>query len=166
MTVLARLFPRQFDNRFEGRRAALWLLGLYLALKLVMSVRSVLDAAAVAAGPDRFPLDRYGEEATSVVLWLFALNAFGQLVLVLLGAAALFRYRAMIPFVFLLLLLDQVGRRIVTATYEIQRSFSVSGGLSISLALLAILVVGLVLSLLDRPGAGQDSAARVPGEGR
>jgi hypothetical protein len=165
--VLRRLFPPQFDNRFEGRRSALWLLGLYLALKLVMSVRSVLDAAAVAAGPDRFPLDRYGEEASAVVLWLFALNAFGQFVPLLLGTAALLRYRAMVPFVFLLLLLEQVGRRVVTATYEIQRSFSAGGGLSITLALLAILVAGMVLSLIGRPGARDDSAeSRVPGEGR
>ena len=150
MNMLGRLFPRQFDDRFQGHRAALWLLGLYLALKLVMSFRSVLDAAAVAAGPDRFPLDRYGGEGTSAVLMLFALNAYGQLILVLLGAAALLRYRAMVPFVFLLLLLDQAGRRVVTATYEIQRSFSASGGLSISLALLAILVLGFALSLLGR----------------
>ena len=162
MTLLRRLFPRQFDNRFDGPRAALWLLGLYLALKLVMSVRSVLDAAAVAAGPDRIPLDRFGDEGASTVLLLFALNAFGQLTLVLLGATALIRYRSMVPSVFLLLLLDQVGRRVVTAAYEIQRGFSASGGLWISLSLLALLVVGFVLSLVGRRGADGGSRAAGP----
>lgn len=33
--MLNRLFPRQADNRFEGHRAALWLLGLGLVLSLI-----------------------------------------------------------------------------------------------------------------------------------
>ncbi len=150
MTLLRRLFPRQFDDRFHGHRLALWLLGLYLALKLAMSVRSILDAAAVAAGPDAFPLDRYGADGAEAVLMLFALNAFGQLVLVLFGFVALLRYKAMVPFVYLILLLDQGGRRVVGAAYEIQRSGSASGGFYIILALMVILASGLLLSLIGR----------------
>ena len=44
--MLDRLFPRQADNRFPGHRAALWLLGVYVALKLVMSSNSIFNAAA------------------------------------------------------------------------------------------------------------------------
>ncbi len=150
MTLLRRLFPRQFDDRFHGHRLALWLLGLYLALKLAMSVRSILDAAAVAAGPDAFPLDRYGADGAEAVLMLFALNAFGQLVLVLFGLVALLRYKAMVPIVYLILLLDQGGRRVVSAAYEIQRSGSTSGGVYIILGLMVILASGLLLSLIGR----------------
>jgi hypothetical protein len=156
MTLLRRLFPRQFDDRFHGHRLALWLLGLYLALKLAMSVRSILDAAAVAAGPDAFPLDRYGADGAEAVLMLFALNAFGQLVLVLFGFVALLRYKAMVPIVYLILLLDQGGRRVVSAAYEIQRSGSASGGVYIILGLMVILASGLLLSLIGRPAADAD----------
>ena len=51
-SLLARLFPRQADNRFDGHRAALWLLGLFVALKLVVGLNSILDTEAVAAGAD------------------------------------------------------------------------------------------------------------------
>ena len=149
-----RLFPDRVDGSFAGRRAALWLLGLFLVLKLVMSVRSVVDPRAVAAGPDAFPLDRYGPEGADAVLMLFALNAYGQLALVLLGALALLRYRALVPLVFLLLLLDQAGRRVIVVAHEVERSAGSSGGFYISLALLVLLLVGLILSLWPaRPGA-------------
>ena len=152
--MIARLFPDRFGGGFAGRRAALWLLGIYLALKLVMSVRSVVDPRAVAAGPDAFPLDRYGAEGADAVLMLFALNAYGQLVLVLLGTLALLRYRALVPLVFLLLLLDHAGRRAIVAAHEVERSAGSSGGFYINLALLILLLVGLGLSLWPaRPGA-------------
>ena len=155
--MTGRLFPDRFDGRFAGRRAALWLLGLFLVLKLVMSVRSVVDPRAVAAGPDAFPLDRYGVEGADAVLMLFALNAYGQLALVLLGALALLRYRAMVPFVFLLLILDQAGRRIIVAAHEVERSAGSDGGFSINLALLILLLVGLGLSLWPARAAAERS---------
>jgi hypothetical protein len=145
--MIASLFPDRFDGRFAGRRAALWLLGLFLALKLVMSVRSVVDPRAVAAGPDAFPLDRYGAEGADAVLMLFALNAYGQLALVLLGALALLRYRAMVPFALLLLILDQAGRRVIVAAHDVERLAGSSGGFYINLALLLLLLIGLVLSI-------------------
>ena len=135
----------------------MWLLGLFLALKLAMSVRSVVDPRAVAAGPDAFPLDRYGAEGADAVLMLFALNAYGQLALVLLGAVALFRYRAMVPSVFLLLILDQAGRRVIVAAHEVERLAGSDGGFSINLALLVLLLVGLALSLWPARAAADPS---------
>ena len=74
-----RLFPTQVDNRFEGHRAALWLLGLFVALKLAMSVNSLLNTAAVASGADGLPLDSFGSAAAQTVLMLFALLSLGQM---------------------------------------------------------------------------------------
>ena len=54
--MLERLFPRQADNGFEGHRAALWLLGLLIALKLAMSLNSIFNTESVAAGADGIPL--------------------------------------------------------------------------------------------------------------
>ena len=150
--MLERLFPRRFDNRFPGYRVALWLLGLFLALKLVMSGNSILNTASVAVGADGFPLERYGGEGAAAVLMLFALQAVDQLVLTLLGVAALVRYRAMVPFVYLLLLLDQIGRRILVGSYDIERS-GTSAASYIGTGLLAFLALGMLLSLFGGGGA-------------
>ena len=51
--MLQRLFPDRIDNRFAGHRLALWLLGIHLALKLVMSVNSIVNTASIASGLSR-----------------------------------------------------------------------------------------------------------------
>jgi len=106
--MLNRLFPRQVDNRFDGHRAALWLLGLFIALKLVMSVNSILNTASIATG-DGIPLDSFGPAAAREVLTLFALMALGQLALALIALTALIRYRALVPVIYLLLLGERLA---------------------------------------------------------
>ena len=145
--MFERLLPKQFDNRFEGKRLALWLLGLLLALKIVMSVNALVNTAAVATGADGFPLESYGGDGARAVLRLFAMSSLGQLALGLVGVVALLRYRAMVPFVFLLLAAEAIGRRLIARSYAIERSQDMSAGFYLNLALLALLLIGLALSL-------------------
>ena len=65
--MLSRIFPPQADNRFAGQGAALWLLGLYIALKLVMSLNSIFNTEAVAVGADHIPIGSYGAAAAREV---------------------------------------------------------------------------------------------------
>ena len=117
--MLSRLFPNRFDNSFDGYRAALWLLGLFVALKLVMSVNSILNTASVAAGADGLPLETFGPAAARAVLMLFALMSLGQLALAAIALTALIRYRAMVPFLFLVLLGEHLSRRLIVQSYAV-----------------------------------------------
>lgn len=148
-SMLNRLFPKQADNGFEGNRAALWLLGLFIALKLAMSVNSLLNTASVAAGADGLPLDSYGPAAAQAVLMLFALTALGQLTITVFALTALIRYRAMVPFVYLVLLGEQLARRFIVQDYSVVRSEGIPAGWYVTLGLLALLTLGLVLSLIS-----------------
>jgi len=151
--MLERLLPRQFDNRFEGHRAGLWLLGLLLALKLVISVNSLLNTESVAAGADKFPLASYGADGANAVLMLFALHALAGLMLALIGVLALVRYRAMVPLVFVLLTAEQIMRRLIVQGYAIQRSEPTSAAVIVNMTLLGLLLLGLSLSLWPRKRA-------------
>ncbi|MDQ4088124.1 MAG: hypothetical protein M3177_08990 [Pseudomonadota bacterium] len=146
--MLDRLFPRQIDNSFGGHRAALWLLGLFVALKLVMSVNSIVNTASVAVGADGFPLDSFGPAAARAVLMLFALVALGQLALAAIALTALIRWRSLVPFIYLILLVEHLARRIIIQSYAVARTESGAGGGYLAYALLALLTLGLVLSLL------------------
>ena len=148
--VLERLLPRQVDNRFEGKRAALWLLGLYTALKLAMSVNSIFNTESVAAGADGIPLASYGSAAAREIVTLFALVGLGQLALTAIAAITLIRYRGMVPLVFLLLLGEALGRRFIVLGNEPVRTATGSGALYINFALIGLLAVGLLLSLWPR----------------
>jgi hypothetical protein len=163
--MLNRLFPRQVDNRFDGNRAALWLLGAFVALKLIMSVRSILDTASVVTG-DGIPIDSFGPEAARQILLLFALMALGQLMLALIALTIMLRYRALVPFICLLLLAERVANRLIV------QSHSGAGGDNpivwvMAVTLPTLLLLALVLSLIPRrhrhPG---DSAAEAMEEGK
>ena len=148
--MIGRLFPQQLDNRFEGHRAALWLLGVYVALKLAMSANSIFNTASVAAGADGIPLDRFGPAAAQEVLTLFALVALGQLMLAILGVVALVRYRAIAPLLFVLLLGEAICRRLIVWSFAAERTAQGAGGWYINIGLLALLAAGLALSMIPR----------------
>ena len=147
-SLINRLFPKQFDNRFEGHRAALWLLGLFIALKLIMSHNSIFNTASVASGADGIPLDSFGPAAAREVLTLFALLALAQLGLTLIALTALIRYRAMVPFMYLLLLGEQLARRAIVQSYAVPRGDSPAAISILVYGLVALLALGLLLSLI------------------
>lgn len=146
--MLGQLFPPQIDNSFAGRRTALWLLGLFVALKLVMSINSIINTASVASGGDGIPLDSFSPAAARAVLMLFTLMMLGQLMLALIALTALIRYRAMIPFLYLLLFVEQLARRFIVQSYAVPRTAATPAGMYVNYALLALLALGFVLSLL------------------
>lgn len=157
--MLNRLFPRRVDNRFDGYRAALWLLGLFVALKLVMSINSIFNTASVAAGADGIPLDSFGPAAAREVLELFALMALGQLALALVALTILVRYRALVPFIYSVLLGEQLARRFIVQAQEVAGSGSSPVGWYVGFGFLALLTLGLVLSLIPaRGGSAHESA--------
>ena len=152
--MMERILPVEADNRFKGRRAALWLLGLLIALKLAMSVNSIVNTESVAAGADGIPLASYGPAAARQVLLLFALMALGQLFLTLTALTVLVRYRALVPLIYLLLLGEHAARRLIVRSYEAPGAASSEIALALNYSLLALLVAGLLLSLLPgRPVA-------------
>ena len=160
--MLNRLFPRQVDNSFAGFRAALWLLGLFVALKLAMGFNSIFNTASVAGGADGIPLESFGPAAAREVLLLFALTSLGQLVLAVIALTILIRYRAMVPFIYLMLLVEMLARRFIVQSYEVARTASNSAGWYINIGLLALLALGLVLSLI--PVRQRASTDANPGE--
>ncbi|MEO6582185.1 MAG: hypothetical protein ABIN68_05190 [Sphingomicrobium sp.] len=134
----------------------MWLLGLLIALTLVVSVNSIFNTASVAAGADGLPLDSFSPAAARTVLMLFALDAVGQLALSLIALVALVRYRAMVPLIYMLVLAEQLGRRFILQSYAVPRAPIEPATPYIVLGVLALVALGLVLSLA--PGRHSQSA--------
>jgi hypothetical protein len=156
--MLTRLFPKQFDNTYQGQWLAIWLFVPVVLVKLLMGANVAgfnpwVDNRYVLRTADAIPIDSYGAEAASVVVFLFASWGLGLLLLSLLGVLALLRYRAMVPLMLLVMLIEQVGRKGISLVSPIMRaveSQGLSAGAMINWALTAALAVGLVLSLMPR----------------
>lgn len=150
--MLKRLFPQQADNAFRGYKLALWVYVVVLLLLGVMSVNSIFNGHDIAVNADGLPLGDYTPAGAQAVVAFYALWGATQLTLVLFGFVALFRYRALIPLVFALLLLEQLMLRTVHHFVPVAGPRGAPASWLI-VVLLSLMAVGLALSLWRRRGA-------------
>lgn len=155
--MLSRLFPRQFDNDYRGHWLAVWLFVLIMFMKGTQGVVVMIMPRDALTNADGIPLDSFNAAGVEFLVAIFAVSALYVLILPLQSLVVLIRYRAMIPFMYLLFLVVQVSSRALLMLNPIVRSDAPPmgfGGLPIgfymNLAILAVTVVGFVLSLVDR----------------
>jgi hypothetical protein len=155
--MFSRIFPKQFDNAYRGHWLGIGLFALAVLMKGAQAVASVVDTLEVVTTADGIPIGSYTAGGAETAIALTALIGFFLLVIALIGVVALIRYRAMIPFMFLVLLIVQVGGRVIQAVYPIARSAETSMGFAghpigfwVNLAILAMTIIGFVLSLQNR----------------
>jgi hypothetical protein len=111
--VWKRLFPEQLDNDYQGHRVAIWVFGL---ITLITTLRSLVHIFAPDGGAQSIatiPLDQMTAGGSEGVITTFALWGLSQLLLAFLYMATLFRYRALLPLMWLLFVVEYVGRFLI-----------------------------------------------------
>jgi predicted tellurium resistance membrane protein TerC len=141
-----RLLPQRFDNTYRGNKLALWLLALVVLLRVTMSLGSIFNGYSVVTSADGIPLDTFPSAAAQTILSLFALLGLSHLMICLLCALVLVRYRSMVPIMLALLLLHFLGGRLILYLLPIIRT-GTPPGFYVNSALFALMILGLVLSL-------------------
>jgi len=147
--MFKRLLPRHIDNTYHGHKAALWLFAALVLMKSAISLSSIFDGQDVAMSADGIPLDTFTPAGAQAVVSAFAAWGLAQLVICLLCLLVLARYRAMLPFMFALLLLEHLSRRLIFWVMPIVRT-GTPPGFYVNLVLTALMVVGVALSLRSR----------------
>ena len=144
--MLKRLLPSVADFTYKGSQASLWLLGLVLVMKLGIALGSIFNGHYAASVADAIPIDSYTPQATQAFLSLFASLGLSQFVLGLLGVLVLFRYRPLVPLFLLVLLIEYLARKGISAYLPIARSGNAPGG-AINWAIFGVMLLAFVLSL-------------------
>ena len=98
---------------------------------------------------DGIALDTFPPAAAQAVVSLFALLGWLQLTLRAICIVVLVRYRALVPLMLTLLIVEYLGRKAILTLMPIERSATSPGSL-VNLAILAVMIVALVLSLWSR----------------
>ena len=147
--MLNRLLPRQVDNAYHGYKLALWIFAIVVFMKIPISLNSIFNGYMVASRADGIPLDTFTPAGAQAVVSLFAAWGLSQLIICLLCILVLARYRALVPFMFGLLLVEHLSRRLIFLVMLIVRT-GTPPGFFVNLALLTLMVVGLALSLWSR----------------
>lgn len=144
--MLNRIFPPRFDSNYRGHKLALWLFGLLLLIKLGISLSSIFDTYNVVRSADGIPLDTFTSGGSETVVSVTALLGLSQLLLASFGVLALIRYRAMIPFIYVLFLVEYFAKKWIQVVKPIIR-VGTPPATYVNLVLIILLVTGLVLSL-------------------
>jgi hypothetical protein len=146
VTLIEQLLPQRVDNTYRGYKLALWLFALVVLMKVAMSLNSIFNGHMVASSADGIPLDTFPTAATQTVVALFAIWGLAHLMICMLCIVVLARYRSMVPLMLALLLLEHLSRRVILQVIPIVRT-GTPPGLFVTLTLLALMIVGLALSL-------------------
>lgn len=147
MSVLDRLLPVRLDNVFRGPRVALWLFVFVLIVRTAIAGGSAFNTHQALQDADGIPLDTFGPAGAQAVVALFSALGESLLALALLGWVVVLRYRAAVPLMFVVFLVEHLGRRGMFLWHPIVRTDGAPGGM-INIAIVAVTAVGAALSLM------------------
>ena len=112
------------------------------------STDRIADPVLVIRGPDGILFDTFNAPAQAAFTYVFRLLCFLNILVCLVGVLALARYRAMVPLIYLVVLLLFAGMKVLGLLYPIPRASGAPSGMII-IAMLAVTLLGCLLSLLD-----------------
>jgi hypothetical protein len=155
--ALSRIFPARIDNHYRGHILALWLFVPVALQRVALSLTHLLRSDGGAQSISTIPLDTYPTSAAQNVIGLFARMGLEQLLFGFLCLLVLLRYRALIPLMYLLIVVHYLASRLVGQVKPLVLAGN-SGARTPMLVIAMLCAVGLVLSLLG-PGYREGRSA-------
>ena len=154
--MLDKLFPRKLSNNYQGKPIAKW---VFIGITLVTIVRSLIHITAPDGGSQSIatiPVDSYGEAAAATVILLFSLWGLSQLLMGFVYGIVLWRYQALIPFMYVLLIIEYGMRIILGLLKPIETVGTASGGVG-NFIFVPLAIIMLISSLLKSKQAESKS---------
>jgi hypothetical protein len=147
--MLNRLLPARFDNNYRGLSLALWLFVPVVFMRVAISLLHIFSADGGAQSVSTMPLDTYSASAAQNLIALFARLGLEQFLLGVLAVVALVRYRAMLPLMYAIIVSHDLAIEAI-ARFKPLALAGTSGARTPALVLMALAIVGLVLSLIGQ----------------
>jgi hypothetical protein len=151
--MLDVILPQRLDNTYQGSRIALWLFALVVALRITQSLNVIFNGYSIAMNADGIPLNTFTPAAAQAVLEWFVMSAVTRLIVSLLCVLALVRYRAAIPFMFVVLIVSYLAGQLVLWLLPIAHAGTPPGPI-INFVAFVVMIVGLALSLWRKGARG------------
>lgn len=152
--MIKTLLPNKLSDRYQGKPIARW---VFFVITLVTIVRSLIHILAPDGGAQSIatiPLNNYSEPAAATVILMFSLWGLSQLLMGFVYAIVLWRYQTLIPFMYVLLIIEYGMRIILGLLKPIETAGTAPGGIG-NFILLPIAILMLILSLLKTKKAGE-----------
>lgn len=140
------IVPRQATNDYHGSPIARWVL---VALTVVAIGRSLVHIFAPDGGAQSIatiPLNEFTPNGAATVILIFAYWGVSQLLAGIISALVLWRYKNLIPLMYLLLLVEYLMRLFLSLLKPIEIAGMAPGGVG-NYVMVLLTVVMLYLSL-------------------
>ena len=141
-----KILPKEINNNYEGRKTALYLFYLFTIMTVIRSLIHIFAPDGGAQSIATIPLSSYSAEAADVVIHIFAEWGLTQLLFGILYAIVLWKYKSLIPLMYLFILTEYTGRLFLTLYKPIILEGTAPGGI-INYILIPVALLMLVLSL-------------------
>ncbi|NTV31545.1 hypothetical protein HGA91_06230 [candidate division WWE3 bacterium] len=143
------LFPKTITNTYSGSTVSLF---AFIAITIVTIGRSFIHLVSADGGAQSiagFPLWSYSIEARHLVILTFALWGISQLLVGIIYAVVLFRYRSLIPAMYLTIIIEYSLRLVVGMLKPALSTHIVPGGV-VNYVMIPLGFVLLLYSLRPR----------------
>jgi hypothetical protein len=148
--MIDRLFPSPAGNGYGGHPVALWAFAALTGVTLWRSLHHILAADGGAESIATVALDSFGPGGAQTVVAMFALWGISQLLLGVWFVLVLWRYRALVPAMYLLMLAEYALRAALPLIKDGVVKSGTAPGEVANWVLLAVLPVLLGLALRRR----------------
>jgi hypothetical protein len=138
-----RVFPKQLDNSFRGNRIAVIVFALITVFTLA---RSCVHIFAPDGGASSIAGINTSVEGGSNVISMFAFWGLAQLLMGLVYLAVFFRYKSLIPFMYMLIIIEYSGRVLIGMVKPLIVSHTPPGAIG-DYILIPLAIVMLILCL-------------------
>lgn len=122
--IMNIILPKQFDNQFKGYKLALYAFYLLAAVTLLRSQHHLFAADGGAQTIASIPLDTFTTMGSQAVIGVFGLWGLSQLIIGIIYLLVAFRYRAMVPLMYVLMIVEYAFRAIY---FPISKSIPTTG---------------------------------------
>jgi len=147
--MINRLFPAVLDNNYRGSKIALYFFWVMAGVTVIRSFIHLVAPDGGAQSIATIPLDVFTPNGAAVVVHLFGLWGLSQLIVGLVYLLSLIRYRALIPLLYLLGILEYAVRLILTVVKPIEIEGTAPGGVG-NFILIPVLLIMFFLSLKSK----------------
>jgi hypothetical protein len=158
---LNKIFPATADNHFKGYKISLW---GFIAFMILMTWRSIIHMLFEQHGVHEianFSVISGDPDPMLVIYRFFSLWGFAQLIFCLVCWVVIFRYRSLIPFMYLLWLFEwsfrTFGYPLIREDIALQGIYTVgvTPGVVGAPFITFILVILFILSLIQKNNLGK-----------
>lgn len=155
--MIERLFPKVADNDYTGHPLSYWVLILITLLTIVRSLLHMLLPDGGAQSIATIPLNTFSDNASAAVILIMALWGLSQILMAFVYVVVLWRYRVLIPLVYLLIILEYTFRMLLMHLKPVHTTGTAPGHVA-DFVMVPVALVMFALSLYVRQS--QESSRR------